>query len=98
MQTETISMKHVLIYLALHHLVDAVEADIVNGCFDEQEWLPVFKDYFYQIKENTILKRFAKDSLPAKNLPGELVNVWSLLQAVACGSRPMPVVSPDFSF
>ncbi|MDD5674209.1 MAG: hypothetical protein PHC61_08605 [Chitinivibrionales bacterium] len=95
---DAISMKHVFIYLSMHHLVDAAEADIVNGSFNEKEWLPVFKNYFYHIKENTILKRFAQDNLPAINIPGELVNVWNLLEAIACGSRPVPVVSADFSF
>ncbi len=93
-------MKHILLYLSLHHLLDAVETDIAHNSFNEEEWVPLFKEYYYEIQENTLLRRLKKAEAKAhkKDKGTEVVNVMQLLDDVSVGTRCMPSVSPSFSF
>jgi hypothetical protein len=95
-------MKHILIYLSLHHLFDAVETDIANNSLNENEWVPLFAEYYYEMSGNTILRRLkASEAESAKAKAKnevEVVNVMKLLDDVAVGVREIPHVSPSFSF
>jgi hypothetical protein len=96
--TTGISMKHVSIYLSLHHLLGAMESDIVGDSFDTSEWSPLFTNYAYLLQNGTIVKRLPQHEADDHCRNGEVVNIRHMLEDIAVGRRRAPAVSPAFAF